>query len=207
MKKKAFFGGSFDPPHTGHLGVATAALASGRCDEVVWVPGFLPPHKQNSRRSPFADRLAMVKLLINCRENMSVSDLENRLQLVPSYTIDILRHLYRETGEKYLLLIGADSLLALHTWHEAAALVKEFDFITYPRSGQEVTTKKLLRNWDAPTAEKLAATVINGDFFKISSTDVRFSMEKNTFQSNIIQQDGLTDEVAVYIAAHNLYNF
>ena len=207
MKKKVFFGGSFDPPHTGHLGIARAALSSGRCDEVVWVPGYQPPHKQNARRAPFDDRLAMVKLLIAGEPHMSVSDLENRLRLTPSYTIDILRHIYRETGEKYLLLIGADSLLALHTWHEAAALVKEFDFICYPRDGQVVTAEKLECHWDRKTAKKLAAAVIDGDFFKISSTDVRFSMEKNTFQSNIIQQDGLTAEVAAYIAEHKLYNF
>jgi len=145
--------------------------------------------------------------LIAGEPHMSVSDLENRLRLTPSYTIDILRHIYRETGEKYLLLIGADSLLALHTWHEATALVKEFDFICYPRDGQVVTVEKLECHWDRETAEKLAAAVIDGDFFKISSTDVRFSMEKNTFQSNIIQQDGLTAEVAAYITEHKLYNF
>ena len=205
MKKRAFFGGSFDPPHTGHLGVARAALRSGRCDEVVWVPGFLPPHKQNSRRAPFADRLEMVKMLIDGEKNMSVSDLENRLQLTPSYTIDILRYIYSETGEKYMLLIGADSLLNLHTWHEASALVREFEFIAYPRTGTSVTVEKLQQFWDKKTAEKLAATVINGDFFEISSTEVRFSMEKNAFQSNIIQQNGLTAEVAGYIAEHNLY--
>ena len=59
--KKVFFGGSFDPPHIGHLGVARAALASGKCDEVVWFPAADPPHKQNCKRASFDDRMKIVK--------------------------------------------------------------------------------------------------------------------------------------------------
>ena len=62
--KKVFFGGSFDPPHAGHLGVARAALASGKCDEVIWFPAATPPHKMNAERASFEDRMNMIKLLI-----------------------------------------------------------------------------------------------------------------------------------------------
>ena len=206
MIRKAFFGGSFDPPHPGHLGVARAALKSGRCDHVVWFPGFLPPHKMGSGRAPFADRLAMTALLIAGEPEMSVSDFENQLKLSPSYTIDILRELRSRTGETYHLLIGADSLQNLHTWHKASELVDEFPLISYPRNGAEVSVEKLLLHWKKEKAEKLMQSMISGDFFEISSSGVRFSMEKNALQSHIIKSGMLSAEVADYIRKNNLYN-
>ena len=89
----AFFGGSFDPPHAGHLAVARGALNSGACNHVLWAPAFAPPHKLNARRAPFADRMEMVKLLIKNECSMSVSDIEAQIAKKPSYTIDILLEL------------------------------------------------------------------------------------------------------------------
>ena len=109
--KSAFFGGSFDPPHLGHLAVARGALASGRCDLVRFVVGARPPHKAGVAQSSFADRLAMTEALIAGEKAMEVSDLEARLPAgKPTYTIEALE-LYRDVyGEKPILLIGADSL-------------------------------------------------------------------------------------------------
>ncbi|MBR2345902.1 MAG: nicotinate (nicotinamide) nucleotide adenylyltransferase [Lentisphaeria bacterium] len=205
MTLKAFFGGSFDPPHPGHLGVARAAIASGKCDEVVWFPGFLPPHKQNTGRAPFIHRLAMVQLLIAGEKNMSASDFENQLQLSPSYTLTILRKLREMTGENYLLLIGADSLMNLHTWYHAGELVDEFGIITYPRNNCPVSWEYLCRFWDKKNAGKLFDSQIPGTFFEISSSEVRNSMEKNSSMGNIISRTGLTAEVAGYIEEHRLY--
>ena len=205
MDIKAFFGGSFDPPHRGHLEVARAALRSGRCARVVWFPGYMPPHKPGFRRAAFAHRLAMVRLLIAAEPAMSASDWEARLQLSPSYTIDVLRRLQEATGEKYRLLIGADSLLQLHTWHLAEELVREFDFITYPRQDCAVNEDVLAAHWDRATAKKLASTLLAGKNFQISSRELRFSMEKNPSPGHIIESGGLTAEVAAYIEAHHLY--
>ena len=63
MVPTAFYGGSFDPPHLGHLGIAKQALASGKTARVLFVPAFDPPHKSGGKRAPFADRLAMTRLL------------------------------------------------------------------------------------------------------------------------------------------------
>ena len=203
--KKAFFGGSFDPPHCGHLGVARAAIASGKCDEVVWFPGYTPPHKLSARRAPFEDRMNMIRLLIKNEPQMKVSDFENRIRLSPSYTIDVLKCLEKETGEKFSLLIGADSLLSLHTWHEAAELVEYIDLITYPRDGFEVIPEKLTPHWDAKTVKKLLKSMIPGTFFKISSTEMKISMEKNGFRHHIIKMEDFPPEIAEYIREHRLY--
>ncbi len=203
--KKAFFGGSFDPPHYGHLGVARAAIDSGKCDQVVWFPAADPPHKRNRRRAAFSERMEMVKLTIAQEKAMAVSDFEAKADLHPSYTIDILRKLEEITGERYALLIGADSLLSLHTWHRAEELAETTEFITYPRHGAEVSLEKLQEFWEEKTARKLLKSMISGTFFEISSTEMKNSMEKNRFRSNIINEHGLLPGVVDYIREKGLY--
>lgn len=203
--KKAFFGGSFDPPHSGHLGIARAALASGRCDEVVWFPAADPPHKRNSSRAPFADRINMIKLLINDQPGMSVSDFESRSGLSPSYTFDVLTALKQYCQENYMLLIGADSLLSLHTWYRAEELAEMYEFIIYPRSGSDVTPEQLHAVWNEKIAKKLYNSIIPGTFFEISSTEMKNSMEKNTFTGHIIDVRGCPVEVTDYIRRKHLY--
>ena len=128
--RKAFFGGSFDPPHYGHLGVAEGALRSGKCDTILWAPAFMPPHKLQRDRESFFHRYNMLKLITAGVPEYEVSDIEYRRRRVPSYTFDILEDLNKIPGEEYLLLIGADSLLDLHTWHRAQELAERFEFLT-----------------------------------------------------------------------------
>ena len=201
----AFFGGSFDPPHYGHLAVARGALRSGACDHVLWVPAFAPPHKLEARRAPFADRMAMVELLIKDESNMSVSDIEAKIAKRPSYTIDILLELEEKSGIRPALLIGSDSLLQLHTWHRAKELAGKWQILTYPRKNSPVTGETLLEHWEEEIAEKLCSGVIPGKFFEISSTEIRNSMEKNTFTGNIKCMTENIPEIGDYIVRHQLY--
>ena len=208
MKKQlvtAFFGGSFDPPHYGHLAVARGALKSGLCAHVLWVPAFAPPHKLEARRAPFADRMAMVEMLINAESDMSVSDIEARIAKKPSYTIDILLELEEKSSLRPALLIGADSLLQLHTWHRAAELAENWQVLTYPRKSSPVTMEALLAHWQTEIAEKLYSGVIPGKFFEISSSEIRNSMEKNTLTGNIKNMTENIPEISDYIIRHNLY--
>ncbi|MBO5900063.1 MAG: adenylyltransferase/cytidyltransferase family protein, partial [Lentisphaeria bacterium] len=92
----AFFGGSFDPPHPGHLGVASGALRSGKCDNVLWVPAYAPSHKPGRDRIAFEQRFDMVLQMISGISGMAVSDIEARLALTPSYTILVMEKLEAE---------------------------------------------------------------------------------------------------------------
>lgn len=202
--RTAFFGGSFDPPHAGHLGVAEGALRSGKCDRIMWVPAFMPPHKLDRERQSFEDRMNMVKLLTAGKTGHIVSDLEYRRRRVPSYTFDILADLNRVPEEKFQLLIGADSLLELHTWHRAQELAERFEILVYPRPGCEVTIEKLAEHFAPDTAQKLCSSLLDGKFFEISSTNLRFSMAKSANWSNIISMT--PHPVAEYCRRHGLYN-
>lgn len=203
--KTAFFGGSFDPPHAGHLGVAEGALLSGRCDRIMWVPAFMPPHKLDRGRESFFHRINMLRLLTAGREGHFVSDIEYRRRQTPSYTFDILEDLNSDPSEQFLLLIGADSLLDLHSWHRAQELAERFELLIYPRPGCEVTFEVLKEKFPAQTAEKLYSSVIDGRFFEISSTKLRFSMEKSADWDNIISMTPAP--VAEYCRRCGLYNY
>ena len=201
----AFFGGSFDPPHAGHLAVASGALASGRCDQVLWVPAFAPPHKLDRERAPFEHRMKMVKLLTGSHPAMLVSDIESRRAVQPSYTIDTLEALKKEGIQDLLLLIGADSLLELHTWKRCRELAENYPILTYPRRGSEVTAQQLALHWEEKTVKKLLDGVLDGKFFEISSSAIRNSMEKNGNAGNIKEETETTPAIAEYIRLCKLY--
>ena len=201
--RTAFFGGSFDPPHSGHLGVATGALRSGRCDRIMWVPAFMPPHKLQRSRQQFAHRFNMVRLITAGIPEFFGSDIEYRRRREPSYTFDILEELNRDPAEKYQLLIGADSLLDLHSWHRARELAERFEILVYPRPDCQVSLEYLKEKFPPAIAEKLFKSLLDGEFFEISSTNLRFSMEKSENWDNIISMT--PEPAAIYCRRHGLY--
>ena len=204
MVPTAFYGGSFDPPHLGHLGIAKQALASGKTARVLFVPAFDPPHKSGGKRAPFADRLAMTRLLAEGQPGIEVSDIEGRLGLHPSYTFAVLSALEKERpGERLQLLIGGDSLLSLHEWAHASELAERYEILTYPRRGELPVAAELARFWPPQTVKKLLGGVLQGDFFEISSTKIRNDVAKMHRMRHI--NSGTTRRVEEYIRRNHLY--
>ena len=200
-----FFGGSFDPPHLGHLAVAAAALDSGMCRRIAWVPAYAPPHK-NSHRAAFADRAAMVELTIDGRDDMFLCRIEEELALSPSYTFCVIEAWYRRYGSLPALLIGADSLLELHNWHRGGELAERCRILTYPRRGYPVSAEALTVNWPPAMVEKLLSGLIDGDFFEISSSELKSAMEKFTETGDIMNMKSfLAPGVTDYIIRRGLY--
>src|SRR6202165_3196279 len=119
----AFFGGSFDPPHLGHLAVARAARTALGLDLVLFAPVGAQPLKPNGSTAPFADRLAMTELAI-VREpdfQISLADAPDAAG-EPNYTLDTLRRLRGNLppdGELFCLM-GADSFIGLRKWRGGA---------------------------------------------------------------------------------------
>ncbi len=205
MKKTAYFGGSFNPPHAGHLGVAEGALLSGRTDAVWLAPAFRPPHKTGKKLTEFRHRAEMIRLLIGNRSGLELCDVEDRLRLEPSYTILILEHLERSEPDRQIqLLIGGDSLRQLHTWHRAEELAERFEILTYPRDGETPAFEELQQRWGTKTAEKLYGGVLSGEFFKISSTNIRNGMENPSNRVHI-NKGSIPDAVWEYIQQQGLY--
>lgn len=116
-------GGSFNPPHRGHLALARTVLDLGLVERVKLIPAAVPPHKKTPREADAETRLAMTRLLAEEDERLSVDDLELR-RTGPSFSIDTVRQLEAAHPETcYRLIIGSDMAKAFATWREYRELL------------------------------------------------------------------------------------
>jgi nicotinate-nucleotide adenylyltransferase len=119
----AFFGGSFDPPHLGHLAVARAARTALHLDTVLFAPVGTQPLKPQGSTASYEDRLAMTRLAIADEPGFSISLADAPSPTgMPNYTIVTLLALRAELPPECALfcLMGADSFFGLRSWHRAA---------------------------------------------------------------------------------------
>jgi len=122
MRRVGVFGGTFDPPHLGHLVIAEWARVRLRLERVLFIPSGVPPHKRGRRVTATEHRIAMARLAVRGNPAFAVSTLESRRD-GPSYTVDTLRALCaRHPGVRLYLLLGEDSLEELPTWREPEAI-------------------------------------------------------------------------------------
>jgi nicotinate-nucleotide adenylyltransferase len=134
----AFFGGSFDPPHCGHLAIAQAAIERLALCRVWMAPVGAQPLKLDGFSTSFEDRLAMVKLAVVDDPAIVASDIDApRSDGEPNYTIDVLTAIKENLppGNKLFFLSGADAFLSLKQWHGAEQLPFLCDFIVAGRPG------------------------------------------------------------------------
>jgi nicotinate-nucleotide adenylyltransferase len=135
------FGGTFDPPHLGHVAALRAASASGRFDRiVVTVAG--DPYMKSSHVDAADLRLAMAHAAFDDIALVEVSDLEIH-RMGPSYTIDTVRELL-VTSQAIDLIVGADLAPQLNSWHEADVLCELVEVGVVPRPGAPATS---LEGW------------------------------------------------------------
>jgi nicotinate-nucleotide adenylyltransferase len=135
LRRIAFFGGTFDPPHKGHIEVAKAAADSFHLDRVFIVPTGRQPLKQNEHVTPFDNRVAMVALASEADPRFAVSTIDApHPDGSPNYTVDTLTALRREMPEAALFCIsGADSFLSLRQWREPDRLLEMAEWIVVSR--------------------------------------------------------------------------
>jgi len=135
----AFFGGSFDPPHQGHLAVARAAQLALDLDSVLFAPVGVQPLKPFGSRAAFVDRLAMTELAIQDQPNFSISLIDAPAEgRAHYYTIDTLLLLRGQMSPDSSLycLMGADSFRNLRSWHRGAEVPFVAPLIVVARPGQ-----------------------------------------------------------------------
>ena len=142
-RRVAFFGGSFDPPHLGHLAIARAARDAFHLDTVLFAPVGAQPLKPEGSSARFEERLAMTRLAIQGQPGFEVSlaDAPKPVDgrgLTPNYTIDTLTALRGEfkPGCALYCLMGADSFFGLRRWHRATEIPYAAALIVASRPGQ-----------------------------------------------------------------------
>ena len=159
------FGGTFDPPHLGHLVVASEVMDEARLQRLLWVPAATSPHKADGRSSSAAIREEMVRAAIQGDPRFGFSDVELRRGGL-SYTIDTVRELKRDHPEwRLVLIMGSDQLDAFHEWKEPEAIAELVEVAAITRSGTAGRLADAVRN--------LAVSMIQVSRIDISSTGIR----------------------------------
>lgn len=198
-------GGTFDPPHCGHLGIAEAAITSGHVDRVLLIPTSTPPHKQRKDITPDKHRLRMAEILCQNNNNISVSDIEIRRQGLSYtiYTIDELIELNPE--EEFHLIIGADMAQIFGTWKEAEAIIdKAAPLIAY-RPGYTFDTFSLANSSKQLSAEyqqRLLSNTFEAPLIDISSTELRDAICRDDTE---LCSKYIDKNIMIYIKENNLY--
>ena len=186
------FGGTFDPPHVGHVSVVSELLKSGALDEILWIPARLPPHKPTNALTSPTLRLEMARAAIAGCAHQRVSDMELSRE-GPSYTVDTLRTLRSECPEATAVLImGTDQFAELADWHQPDEVVRLAEVCVLPRGGVEFSGAE-------PRLEVVwsAADVTPVD---VSSSEVRKRVREGQPYRHLVP-----DGVADIIERENLY--
>lgn len=223
----ALFGGSFDPPHAGHLAIARAARQALALDTVLFAPVGSQPLKPLGSTAPYEHRLAMTALAIAGEPGFEVSLIDApRADGAPNYTIDTL-HTLREqmaADAELFCLIGADSLHGLRHWHRAAEVPFAASLVVASRPGEELekldallpagiqlAAAEPLRQGDGETA-LLTYTLVHtsgatariytlpGLHIDLSATQIRTLLQNESSHSPLV-----LPEVARYVHLHHLY--
>lgn len=138
------FGGTFDPPHLGHLILASEARSQLELTRLLWTVTPNPPHKQDQPITPLEHRLAMVKLAIDDNPFFELSNVELD-RPGPHYTVDTIKILTEQNPNAEIVpVIGGDSLQDLPTWHHPRELVYAAHWVgVMRRPGEEVNLEEL----------------------------------------------------------------
>jgi len=132
------FGGTFDPPHHGHLALAEWARAELGLERVLFVPAGDPPHKRRSGLSSVAHRVAMTRLAVRGNTAFAVSTIEASRR-GPSWTADTIRALAAAHPRARLhLLMGADMFATFATWREPDEIARHAVLVVALRPGSRV---------------------------------------------------------------------
>ena len=135
--KVCLFGGTFDPPHLGHLIIAQTIFEAENFDQIVFVPAYQPPHKNGMKISPVDQRLEMLKIAISENPNFIMSDLEIQRKGL-SYSIDTIIEYKKQNNlnsDELFYLMGSDSLKQFKKWKDTKKIIDECRVIVAIRPG------------------------------------------------------------------------
>ncbi|WP_181219789.1 nicotinate-nucleotide adenylyltransferase [Bacillus subtilis] len=187
MKKIGIFGGTFDPPHNGHLLMANEVLYQAGLDEIWFMPNQIPPHKQNEDYTDSFHRVEMLKLAIQSNPSFKLVLVEMERE-GPSYTFDTVSLLkQRYPNDQLFFIIGADMIEYLPKWYKLDELLNLIQFIGVKRPGFHVETPYPLLFADVPE-------------FEVSSTMIR-----ERFKSKKPTDYLIPDKVKKYVEENGLY--
>lgn len=167
MSKVGILGGTFDPPHIGHIALAGQVKKELKLSEVLVIPAFKPPLKKGEASS-YKDRFEMTRLAFAGMDGFAVSDIEKKLGGI-SYTINTIRALKEIYPQKtdFYLIIGGDQLFTIEKWYRYEAILKECHVVAVTRGDMSYTDMQEYAN------ELGRVRVLNLDIPDVSSRAIR----------------------------------
>ena len=192
--KTCIFGGTFDPPHIGHLLIAQTVFESENFERLIFVPANISPAKKNGDSSPPEERSKMLEMSLTNNPNFEISDLEIKREGI-SYTIDTIK----EVADKLKLdkkdlffLMGSDTLKGFHNWKNPEKIIKICNIIVAIRPGFTPS--------DIPQWVLDSVRFANIPRFEVSSTNIRRRWREGKTIRYMV-----TKEVWEYIDEKDLY--
>ena len=170
-RRLGILGGTFDPPHVGHLWLAALAADAHDLERVLFMPAAQPPHKGGRLISRSPDRLLLTRLAIGSDPAFELWPIEME-RTGPSYTIDSVVELKRAHPDARLFLVmAADSLAQIDTWRDPDRLLGEVEWIVGPRPGSELPDQAGLKDRFGNGASRIH--LLSGPSLDVSSSDIR----------------------------------
>lgn len=195
-RRIGILGGTFDPPHIGHLVLADCAIATLGLDDLLFVPAADPPHKVGTR-APIAHRLGMLEaaLTIDPRFHLSRVDIDRP---GPHYTVDMVRVVQAQYPDAELYFcMGSDSLRDLTKWYQPAALIAQVRLAVMRRPDADVP---LSVHADVLPTLEARIDVIDAPRLEVSSTEIVERLRQGKTVRYLVPQPVLD-----YIETHQVY--
>ena len=204
VRRLGMLGGSFDPPHRGHLHMARVAREACALEHVVFVPAARPPHKPERVLAAGEERVRMLALLLEDEASCSMSSIwaVELERAGPSYTIDTVRRLRAELGPRpeIFLILGSDNLAGLPSWRAAEDLLALVQPVVVPRRAAPVDPPELAVLSDA-ARERIARGVLASTPVDLSSSELRALLARGEDPA-----DAFPPRLREYVAARSIYS-
>lgn len=218
-KRVGVFGGSFDPVHNGHLGLAVHAREKFQLDRVLFVPAYLSPHKLDSEPAHPRHRLAMLRLALGANPFFSISEVELEKKEI-SFTINTLSQLTAlHPDTDFFLIMGIDAFMGIKTWKSVYRLLGMCHVVVATRPGFKEGIEDSLKNLVAgqesmysPATRKEGVTIFHHleknttlNFFDLPPLDISSSVIRTKIHRHQETKNMLPPEVENYMITNQLY--
>jgi len=200
MIKIGIFGGTFDPPHFGHINLALQIMEARNLEEVWFCPVRISPHKQHLPPTPIEQRLEMLRLAIASVPRTLITEVEIR-RPGPSYTIDTINNLLSDPHNRdirFSLILGDDALPNFCKWHKPQEIVNKVPIWIGRRLPQPISVKDCVS--DPEIAKALEKGVTDTKLMDITATEIRSRLSKGLYCGHLVPE-----KVLDYIYKNKLY--
>lgn len=196
--KIGIYGGTYNPPHHGHLNLALEIMERASLDEIWWIPVASHPFQEKADLLPAEHRVEMVRLAIEEIPQFTLLEIETQ-RVGTSFTVDTLRQIKKDFPEHdFHLLLGDDAIAHFHLWKEPEEILRLAPPLVGGRKGEVLSLSAQL----SPISQKkILEGFVSIPLMQISSTNIRHRLKEGLYCGHL-----LPGKVLDYISSYGLYS-